>query len=163
METKDDYFFMRHALEQAQRARNIDEVPVGAIVVQNQSAIGYGFNHPIQSHDPTAHAEIMAIRAAGNTIGNYRLSECVLYVTLEPCTMCIGAIFHARIKRLVYAAADPKTGACGSVINLPLESRLNHHLQVTGGILASEASTLLKGFFVQRRSTSGQCHHENRY
>lgn len=163
METKDDCFFMRHALEQAQQARNIGEVPVGAVVVQNQSAIGYGFNHPIQSHDPTAHAEIMAIRAAGNMIGNYRLSECVLYVTLEPCTMCIGAIFHARIKRLVYAAADPKTGACGSVINLPLESRLNHHLQVTGGVLASEASALLKDFFVQRRGTSGRCHHENRY
>ena len=140
---------MRHALEQAQRARDVGEVPVGAVVVQNQSVISYGFNHPIQSHDSTAHAEIMAIRAAGNAIGNYRLSECVLYVTLEPCTMCIGAIFHARIKRLVYAAADPKTGACGSVINLPLESRLNHHLQVTGGVLASEASTLLKDFFVQ--------------
>ncbi|GKS68533.1 tRNA-adenosine deaminase [Nitrosomonas sp. PY1] len=154
---------MHHALEQAQRARSIDEVPVGAVVVQNQIVIGYGFNHPIQSHDPTAHAEIIAIRAAGNTIGNYRLSECTLYVTLEPCTMCIGAIFHARLKRLVYAAADPKTGACGSVINLPLESRLNHHLQVTGGILASEASTLLKDFFVQRRSTSERCHHENRY
>jgi len=163
LETKDDCFFMRHALEQAQRARDVGEVPVGAVVVQNQSVISYGFNHPIQSHDSTAHAEIMAIRAAGNAIGNYRLSECVLYVTLEPCTMCIGAIFHARIKRLVYAAADPKTGACGSVINLPLESRLNHHLQVTGGVLASEASTLLKDFFVQRRGTSGRCRHENRY
>ena len=154
---------MRLEIEQALLAQDADEVPVGAVVVQNQIVIGCGFNHPIQSNDPTAHAEIMAIRAAGNTLGNYRLSECVLYVTLEPCVMCIGAIFHARIKRLVYAAADPKTGVCGSILTLPTESKLNHHLQVTGGILALEASALLKSFFAQRRDTNKCCHHENKY
>lgn len=159
----DDEFYMRQALEQALLAQQVGEVPVGAVVVQDQKIIECGFNQPIQNHDATAHAEIMAIRAAGGTTSNYRLPDCTLYVTLEPCVMCVGAIFHARIKRLVYAAADPKTGACGSVINLPMESRLNHHLQVTAGVLAVEASTLLTHFFAQRRRKAEHCHHENKY
>ncbi len=156
-----DYYFMRAALELALQAQDQGEVPVGAIVVQNDSIIGCGYNRPISTADPTAHAEIMAMRAAGAYLSNYRLLDCTLYVTLEPCTMCIGAIFHARIQRLVFAATDPKTGVCGSIIDLPAEVRLNHHLQVDSGILAAEASTLLKQFFAQKRKTTGQNHHEN--
>ena len=159
--TEQDRYFMQTALELAQQAQDQDEVPVGAVVVQNGNIIGRGYNRPISAADPTAHAEIMALRAAGNHLGNYRLLDCTLYVTLEPCTMCIGAIFHARIQRLVYAATDPKTGVCGSVIDLPAEVRLNHHLQVDSGILALEASALLKQFFAQRRKASERNHHEN--
>ncbi|MDP1786842.1 tRNA adenosine(34) deaminase TadA [Nitrosomonas sp.] len=161
LKTDTDSQFMLVALELAQQAQAIGEVPVGAVVVQNGIIVGRGHNRPITSDDPTAHAEIMAMRDAGSNLVNYRLRGCTLYVTLEPCVMCIGAIFHARIHRLVYAATDPKTGACGSVIDLPAETRLNHHLQVAAGILAPEASALLKQFFAQRRKTAGRSNHEN--
>lgn len=156
-----DNHYMQVALELAHQAQAAGEVPVGAVVVQNGIIVGSGHNRPITSDDPTAHAEIMAMRDAGGNLVNYRLQDCTLYVTLEPCVMCIGAIFHARIQRLVYAAKDPKTGACGSVINLPAETRLNHHLQVAAGVLAPEASALLKQFFAQRRKTAGRSNHEN--
>lgn len=146
-----DIEFMRSALEQASKAQILGEVPVGAVVVLDEMIIGRGYNCPITKKDPTAHAEVMALRDSAHYLNNYRLLDCTLYVTLEPCAMCIGALFHARIKRLVYAAADPKTGVCGSVINLPAETRLNHHMQVVSGILAQEASMLLKHFFAQRR------------
>ena len=142
---------MRLALEQASKAQMLGEVPVGAVVVHNEAVIGYGHNCPITAKDPTAHAEIMALRDSTHYLNNYRLPGCTIYVTLEPCVMCIGALFHARFKRLVYAAADPKTGVCGSVIDLPAETRLNHHMQVVSGILAEEAGMLLKHFFAQRR------------
>ncbi len=161
LKTDTDSHFMLVALELAQQAQAIGEVPVGAVVVQNRIIVGRGHNRPITSDDPSAHAEIMAMRDAGSNLVNYRLQDCTLYVTLEPCVMCIGAIFHARIQRLVYAAADPKTGACGSVIDLPAETRLNHHLQVATGILAPEASALLKQFFAQRRKTAVRSNHEN--
>lgn len=149
------------SLELAQQAQAIGEVPVGAIVVKDSAIIGRGYNRSITTMDPTAHAEVMAMRDAAQNIGNYRLSDCTLYVTLEPCVMCIGALFHARIARLVYAATDPKTGVCGSVIDLPAEPRLNHHMQVSGGVLAEEASTMLKQFFAARRKTTGQKNNEN--
>ncbi len=152
---------MRMALELAHQAQGCGEVPVGAVVVRDGIIVGRGYNCSITATDPTAHAEVMAMRDAGNNLANYRLLDCTLYVTLEPCAMCIGAIFHARIKRLVYAAADPKTGACGSVIDLPSESRLNHHMQVTAGVMATEASLLLKQFFAQRRKVTGRSEHEN--
>ena len=128
-----------------------DEVPVGAVVVREGTIIGAGFNAPIGSHDPTAHAEMRALRAAAGTLGNYRLTDCSLYVTLEPCAMCAGAIQHARVARLVFGASDPKTGACGSVVDLFAESRLNHHTSVTGGVLAAESVELLRAFFAARR------------
>jgi tRNA(adenine34) deaminase len=161
LNTDTDYYFMQAALELAQQAQDCGEVPVGAVVVQHGIIIGRGYNRPISAADPTAHAEIMAMRDAGSHLANYRLLDCTLYVTLEPCAMCIGAIFHARIQRLVYAATDPKTGACGSVINLPAETRLNHHLQVTSGMMACEASMLLKQFFAQRRQAAERNKHEN--
>src|ERR1700693_3031724 len=138
-----DADFMQLALTQAQHAWALGEVPVGAVVVKDGMVIATGFNRPIGSHDPTAHAEIMALRAAAQTLGNYRLPGCALYVTLEPCAMCAGAMMHARIARLVYGAADPKTGACGSVVDLFAEHRLNHHAEVTAGVLAPEAGRLL--------------------
>ena len=146
-----DNDFMYEALDLAQQARKKGEVPVGAVVVKNNIVIGRGYNRPITTSDPTAHAEIIALRDAAHYLCNYRLSECTLYVTLEPCVMCIGAIFHARITRLVYGAKDPKTGACGSVINLPQETLLNHHTLVIGGVLEEETSVLLKKFFVEQR------------
>lgn len=152
---------MRAALELAQQAQAIGEVPVGAVVVKDNEIIGRGTNQSITTMDPTAHAEVMAMRDAAQNVGNYRLLDCTLYVTLEPCVMCIGALFHARIARLVYAATDPKTGVCGSVIDLPAETRLNHHMQVSGGVLAEEASTMLKQFFAARRKTTGQKNNEN--
>jgi tRNA(adenine34) deaminase len=127
------------------------EVPVGAVVVMGGEIIGRGFNQSITSSDPTTHAEIVALRAAAAHLKNYRLVECELYVTLEPCMMCVGAMFHARLKRVVFGASDPKTGACGSVINLPAEEKLNHHAAFEGGVLASECSEMLKAFFAQRR------------
>lgn len=150
-----DIDFMHAALDLAQQARDAGEVPVGAVVVKDGAIIGRGYNQPIAAADPTAHAEVMALRDAARHLGNYRLTDCVLYVTLEPCTMCIGAIFHARIAWLVYGAKDPKTGACGSVIDLPAETRLNHHLQIAGGVLAEETGELLKQFFAQRRKAAG--------
>lgn len=142
---------MRLALDLARQAANNGEVPVGAIVVKDGTVVGRGVNAPIQNHDPTAHAEIIAMRQAAATLGNYRLVDCTLYVTLEPCAMCSGAIQHARIAKLVFGASDPKTGACGSVVNLMSEPKLNHHTEVVGGILAEECGALLSAFFKQRR------------
>ena len=142
---------MHSALELAGLAQEAGEVPVGAVVVKNGVIIGRGYNRPISTADPTAHAEVVALRDAARHLGNYRLADCTLYVTLEPCAMCVGAIFHARIARLVYGAADPKTGACGSVINLLAETQLNHHTQVTGSVLAEEGMLRLKRFFAERR------------
>ena len=126
-------------------------MPVGAIVVKDGVIIGRGSNAPISQHDPSAHAEIQAMRAAAKTLGNYRLVDCTLYVTLEPCAMCAGAIQHARIARLVFGASDPKTGACGSVIDLMAEQKLNHHTEVSGGLLADECGAMLSRFFAGRR------------
>ncbi len=156
-----DIDFMRIALELARQAQAIDEVPVGAVVVREGIIVGRGYNRSITMMDSTAHAEVMAIRDAGQSERNYRLLDCTLYVTLEPCVMCIGALFHARISRLVFAATDPKTGACGSAINLPAETRLNHHMQVNGGVLAAEASAMLKQFFAARRKTRGKNDNED--
>lgn len=146
-----DAGFMREALALAQRAWELGEVPVGALVVSNGVIIGRGFNQPITSNDPTTHAEIVALRDAAKNSQNYRLVDCTLYVTLEPCMMCVGAIFHSRVVRVVWGAAEPKTGVCGSVLNLPNELRLNHHAAFVGGILAEEAGELLKAFFAMRR------------
>lgn len=142
---------MRHALGLAQRAQEEGEVPVGAVVVLDEKVIGEGWNRPISASDPTAHAEIRAMRAAASTRKNYRLVGATLYVTLEPCAMCVGAMFHARIRRVVFGAADPKTGAAGSTVNLFEEKRLNHHALVQGGVLAAECGALLSGFFASRR------------
>jgi tRNA(adenine34) deaminase len=146
-----DNDFMQIALNLAQQAGAAGEVPVGAIVVKDGEIIGRGSNAPITTHDPTAHAEIRAMRDAAQRIGNYRLVGCTLYVTLEPCAMCSGAIQHARIAKLIYGASDPKTGACGSVINLMSEPKLNHHTEIAGGILAPECGALLSSFFSARR------------
>jgi tRNA(adenine34) deaminase len=127
------------------------EVPVGAVVVLEEKVIGEGWNRPISASDPTAHAEIQAMRAAASTRKNYRLIGATLYVTLEPCAMCVGAMFHARIRRVVFGAADPKTGAAGSTVNLFDEKRLNHHALVQGGVLGAECGALLSGFFASRR------------
>jgi len=143
--------FMREALLLAQEAAACGEVPVGAVVVLDGEIVGRGFNQPIRRHDPTAHAEIMALRDAASRLGNYRLPGCSLYVTLEPCIMCAGAIMHARIARVVFGASDPKTGACGSVVDLFAEARLNHHAEVIGGILAEECGMQLSNFFAARR------------
>jgi tRNA(adenine34) deaminase len=147
-----DPVYMRQALDQAHNAWALGEVPVGALVVRNGEVIATGFNQPIGTHDPTAHAEIMALRAAATILGNYRLPGCELYVTLEPCAMCAGAMMHARLARVVYGAADPKTGACGSVVNLFEQAQLNHHTQLTGGILAADCGAMLKDFFAERRA-----------
>ena len=147
---------MRQALELAQQAWLIDEVPVGAIVVKQGEIIGRGYNSPITRHDPSAHAEIQALRNAAEYLGNYRLSGCDLYVTLEPCVMCAGAIMHARIGRLLYGAADLKTGSCGSVVNLFAEKKLNHHTDVIAGVLAQECGDLLSRFFAERRKLQAQ-------
>jgi len=146
-----DEVFMRLALDLASQANAIDEVPVGAVVVRDGEVIGRGFNAPIGTRDPTAHAELQALRDAARTLGNYRLNACDLYVTLEPCAMCAGAIQHARIARVVYGALDPKTGACGSIIDLFAEQRLNHHASVTAGVLADECAQVLQNFFARRR------------
>jgi len=147
-----DAMFMALALDQAHNGWAMGEVPVGAIVVRDGQVIATGFNQPVANHDPTAHAEIQAMRAAAALVGNYRLAGCTLYVTLEPCAMCAGAIQHARIARLVYGARDPKTGACGSVVDLFAEARLNHHTVVNGGVLAERCGRLLSDFFAERRA-----------
>jgi len=147
----DDERWMQEALALAEEAAQQGEVPVGALVVRDGEIIGRGFNRPIGLRDPTAHAEVQALRAAAAATGNYRLPGCTLVVTLEPCAMCAGAIQHARIGRVVFGALDPKTGACGSVVDLFGERRLNHHAQVAGGVLASECAALLTRFFAQRR------------
>ncbi|MBX9675599.1 MAG: tRNA adenosine(34) deaminase TadA [Methylotenera sp.] len=151
-----DIDFMQLALALAKQAAALGEVPVGAVVVKDNVVIGRGSNAPIGLHDPTAHAEIMAMREAAAYLGNYRLVDCTLYVTLEPCAMCSGAMQHARIAKLVYGASDPKTGACGSVINLMTEPKLNHHTELIGGILAVECGAVLSDFFRQRRLLSKQ-------
>ena len=135
----------------ARQAESLGEVPVGAVVVRGGAVVGRGFNAPISACDPTAHAEIRALRDAAAVLRNYRLTECSLYVTLEPCAMCAGAMLHARIARLVFGAADPKTGACGSVVNLFADTRLNHHTEVEGGVLAADCGSLVSGFFASRR------------
>jgi len=150
-----DAQLMRAALAEAAAAGREGEVPVGAVVVADGAIIGRGFNAPIARRDPSAHAEIAALRDAAARLGNYRLPGCDLYVTLEPCPMCAGAIMQARIRRLVFGAPDPKTGACGGVVNLFAEARLNHHTLVAGGVLAEECGALLKQFFAGRRNGAG--------
>ncbi len=148
---------MRLALAQAERARRAGEVPVGAVVVQRGPdgpvVVTAGHNRPIGEHDPTAHAEIVALREAARTLGNYRLPDCELYVTLEPCAMCAMALMHARLRRVVFGATDPKTGAAGSVLNLFAEPRLNHHTTLVGGVLAEPSGELLRAFFAERRAS----------
>ena len=151
-----DTEYMQQALNLASQAALNGEVPVGAIIVKDGVVIARGSNAPIGLHDPTAHAEIIAMREAAQYLGNYRLVDCTLYVTLEPCAMCSGAMQHARIAKLVYGASDPKTGSCGSVINLMAEPKLNHHCEVVAGILAEECGAVLSEFFKQRRLTSKQ-------
>jgi tRNA(adenine34) deaminase len=147
----DDSRWMDEALSLARESQSRGEVPVGAVVVQDGVVIGRGGNAPVAASDPTAHAEIAALRDAGRALGNYRLPEASLYVTLEPCAMCAGAIIHARIARLVFGARDPKTGACGSVVDLFADRRLNHHTAVAGGVRAEACARLLSTFFAQRR------------
>jgi tRNA(adenine34) deaminase len=149
--TAADIAFMHEALELARQAGACDEVPVGAVVVLDGAIVGRGYNQPIARRDPTAHAEIMALRAAAVRLDNYRLPGCALYVTLEPCVMCVGAIIHARLANVVYGAPDPKTGACGSVVDLFAVTALNHHAQVIGGVLDKECGELLSSFFSARR------------
>jgi tRNA(adenine34) deaminase len=146
-----DEAFMRRALELAQLAQEQGEVPVGAVVVLEEKILGEGWNKPIAASDPTAHAEIQAMRAASCTLSNYRLAGATLYVTLEPCVMCAGAMFHARIGRVVFGASDPKAGAAGSVVDLFKNEKLNHHAQLQGGVLAGECGALLSRFFASRR------------
>jgi tRNA(adenine34) deaminase len=155
-----DEFFMREALLLAEQAAHAAEVPVGAVVVKNGEIVGRGSNAPISRHDPTAHAEIVALRDAAQRMSNYRLVGCELFVTLEPCVMCVGAMFHARIARVVFGAKDPKTGAAGSVLNLfddyPAANgggaiKLNHHARLQGGVLGEECGKLLSSFFAMRR------------
>jgi tRNA(adenine34) deaminase len=156
--TEQDQIFMQAAIALAKQAAENGEVPVGAVVVKDGEIIGRGCNAPIGLNDPSAHAEILALRDAANNIGNYRLVDCTLYVTLEPCAMCSGAVQHSRIANLVYGASDLKTGACGSVINLMAEEKLNHHTKVKSGVLADETGQILSDFFKQRRlnKKSGQ-------
>lgn len=147
----DDARYMNEALELAREAWKMGEVPVGAVVVRDGAIIGRGFNHPISAHDPSGHAEIMALRDAARAVGNYRLPGCTLYVTIEPCVMCAGAIFHARVGRVVYGAPEPKTGAAGSVVDLFSEERLNHHAEIEGGVLAEQCGGLVSAFFAEKR------------
>ncbi|EXI92508.1 MAG: tRNA-specific adenosine deaminase [Candidatus Accumulibacter sp. BA-94] len=149
-----DEFFMREAMSLALAAECLGEVPVGAIVVRAGIVVGRGFNSPIGDHDPTAHAEIAALRDAARNLRNYRLPGCELFVTLEPCAMCAGAVLQARLARLVYGARDPKTGVHGSVVDLFAVERLNHHTEVVGGVLAAECGQLLSAFFAERRGRS---------
>jgi len=147
---------MTRALELARHAAEQGEVPVGAVIVLDGAIVGEGFNQPISRNDPTAHAEVMALRDAGMRLDNYRLPECDLFVTLEPCMMCTGAMFHARIRRVVFGAPDPKTGVAGSVLDLYDVPALNHHARVEGGVLADECAQVLKQFFAQRRAALRQ-------
>ena len=151
-----DAHFMRMALEQAQHAWDLGEVPVGAVVVKDGEVIAVGYNQPIGQHDPTAHAEVNALRAASEKLGNYRLPGCELYVTLEPCVMCSGAMLHARLSRVVFGASDPKTGACGSVLNLFEQPALNHQTAIVGGVMADECGDFLRAFFVERRRAQAE-------
>lgn len=146
-----DEYWMQKSLELAHKAQAEDEVPVGAIIVKDNQLIAEAWNQPIQSHDPTAHAEIIAIRKAGQTLNNYRLIDATLYVTLEPCSMCVGAMIHARVKRLVFGAYDVKTGAAGSAINLISDQVHNHKIEVFGGVLQVDCKQLLQEFFRKKR------------
>lgn len=151
-----DYFpsdeaWLRYALTLAKRAADAGEVPVGAVVIKDGAVLGEGWNRPISGHDPSAHAEIVALRAAGASAGNYRLPDTTLYVTLEPCMMCAGALVHARVARVVFGAFDPKSGAVGSVWNALEAQGLNHRVQWRGGVLAADCAALLQGFFAARR------------
>ncbi len=148
----EDIGFMQLALRQAQAAAAAGEVPVGAVVVRAGQVIASAHNAPLRSNDPTAHAEVNAMRAAAQTLGNYRLDDCTLYVTLEPCAMCSGAALHARFKRVVYGATEPKTGAAGSVLNVFANEQLNHHTQITSGVLADECAQVMQDFFETRRA-----------
>ena len=155
MAAPQDEAAMRLALDQAQNAWLVGEVPVGAVVVRDaptgRQVVATGYNRPITDHDPTAHAEIVALRHAAKLLGNYRLPECEVYVTLEPCAMCAMALLHARVKRVVYGAVDPKAGAAGSVIDVFGSAALNHHTRVEGGVLAEASGTVLRSFFAERR------------
>ena len=146
-----DEFWMQRALELAKRAEEQGEVPVGAVLVRDEQVLAEGWNQPITSSDPTSHAEIIALRSAALQIDNYRLLNTTLYVTLEPCSMCAGAIIHSRVSRVVYGADDPKGGAAGSVFEILGTNKLNHQVEITSGVLAKECSEILKGFFKQRR------------
>lgn len=150
-DTFTDARWMRQALDLAERAAAAGEVPVGAVLVRGDEAVGEGWNQPVSGHDPTAHAEILALRDAGRRLGNYRLLDTTLYVTLEPCVMCAGAMIHARVARVVYGATDPKTGAAGSVFDTLVHERHNHRITVQGGVLAEEAAGQLRDFFRARR------------
>ncbi|WP_457349896.1 tRNA adenosine(34) deaminase TadA [Roseateles sp. P5_D6] len=152
--TPSDEFAMRLALDQAQNAWLVGEVPVGAVIMRGDQVIATGYNRPITTHDPTAHAEIVALRHAATLLENYRLPECELFVTLEPCAMCAMALMHARFKRVVFAARDPKTGVAGSVIDLFGQAQLNHHTAVEGGLLADASAQLLRDFFTERREAA---------
>ena len=149
-----DEFFMREALSQAVAAGCLGEVPVGAVVVREGVIVGRGFNSPIGDSDPTAHAEVAALRDAARNLGNYRLPGCELFVPLEPCAMCAGAIMHSRIARVVYGARDPKTGVHASVLDLFAVDQLNHHTEIVGGVLADECGQLLSRFFAERRKAA---------
>ena len=151
MQAELDRQFMQQALSQAKLAAAAGEVPVGAVLVRDGQVISTGFNRPITNSDPSAHAEMMALRAAAQSESNYRLPGTTLYVTLEPCTMCAGAMLHARVERVVFGAADPKTGAAGSVLNVFSEKQINHQTQVEGGIMGEECGQLLRDFFKERR------------
>lgn len=146
----DDAFYMRAALREAAKAADCGEVPIGAVVVRDDRIVARGSNAPIQSRDPTAHAEVVALRRAARRVGNYRLPECDLFVTVEPCAMCLGAVVQARIRRLVYGAADPKAGAVSSIMVFPFE-RTNHRPEVSGGVLADECAGTIRDFFRRRR------------
>ena len=146
-----DEEWMQYALQLAKKSEQRDEVPVGAIVIHKNKIIGEGWNHPISSNNPTAHAEIMALQDAGEKIGNYRLLDSTMYVTLEPCVMCAGALVHARIAKLVYAVDDQKTGACGSVFNMVQAEELNHNIEIKKGVLEKECQALIKNFFKEKR------------
>jgi tRNA(adenine34) deaminase len=147
-----DRFAMRIALDQAQNAWLVGEVPVGAVILRKGQVVATGYNRPVTTHDPTAHAEIVALRHAATLLGNYRLPDCEIFVTLEPCAMCAMALMHARLKRVVFGAADPKTGAAGSVVNLFDQARLNHQTVVEGGLMAEVCGSLLRDFFAERRA-----------
>lgn len=149
-----DLFWMQRALELARQAEAEGEVPVGAVLVKEDQVVGESWNAPIGEHDPTAHAEIRALRNAATRLGNYRLLDTTLYVTLEPCVMCAGAIIHARVKRVVFGAADPKTGAAGSVFDILNSELHNHRVEITSGVLEPECSAMLKKFFQARRNKS---------
>ena len=148
---KSDEEWMQYALQLAKKSEERDEVPVGAIVIYKNEIVGEGWNHPISSNNPTAHAEIMALKDAGAKTGNYRLLDSTMYVTLEPCVMCAGAMVHARIAKLVYAVDDQKTGACGSVFNIVQTEELNHNIEIKKGVLEKECQTLIQDFFKEKR------------